>query len=199
MTSNINFASINENFPVAGQDNDTQTFRDNFSVIKQNFREAKDEITDLQENTARLDSDNDYRGSKITQAVFLNNRDAVLNAGTIGAEFIPGAIISVDYLNGPYQIFRFNASVNLDFKNFPTNGGCGKVTLELYGDGVARTITLVSEGGTEFKRSRVTTSGAQTINFPNPLVVTSDQNPVIVEVWRYSGNRIYLNYVGEFI
>lgn len=199
MTSNINFASINENFPVAGQDNDTQTFRDNFSVIKQNFREAKDEITDLQENTARLDSDNDYQGSKITRAVFLNNRDAVLNAGVLGADFVPGSIISVDFLNGPYQIFRFNASVNLDFKNFPSSDGCGKVTLELYGDGVARTITLVSEGGTEFKRSRVTTSGGQTINFPNPLVITSDQNPIIVEVWRYSGNRIYLNYVGEFV
>lgn len=190
MTSNINFASINENFPVAGQDNDTQTFRDNFGVIKQNFREAKDEINDLQDNTARLDSDNDYRGSKITQAVFLNNRDAVLNAGVLGNEFVPGSIISVDFLNGPYQIFRFNASVNVDFKNFPTNGGCGKVTLELYGDGVARTITLVSEGGTTFKKSS---------DFPNPLTVTSDQNPRIIEVWRYSNDKIYLRYVGEFI
>jgi len=199
MASNINFASINENFPVAGQDNDTQTFRDNFSVIRQNFREAKEEITDLQENTARLDSDNDYGGAKITQAVFLNNRDAVLNAGVVGTGFDPNAILSVDFLNGPYQIFRFNASVNLSFINFPTSGGCGKVTLELYGDGVPRTITLVSEGGPEFKSSRVTTATEQTVSFPNPLVLTSENNPLIIEVWRYSGNRIYLNYVGEFI
>jgi hypothetical protein len=199
MASNINFASINENFPVAGQDNDTQTFRDNFSVIRQNFRETKEEITDLQENTARLDGDNDFRGSKVTQAIFLNNRDAVLNAGVVGSGFDPSAIISVDFLNGPYQIFRFNASVNLNFINFPTSGGCGKVTLELYGDGVARTVTLVSEGGTEFKRSRVTTATGQVINFPNPLSVTSENNPVIIEVWRHASNRIYLNFVGEFV
>jgi len=191
MPSNINFASINENFPIAGQDNDTQTFRDNFNVIKQNFREAKEEIDDLQENTARLDESNNFRGSSITQAVFLNNRDKVHNAGLLPLpETSPTAILSVDYLNGPYQIFRFSASINLNFINFPTNSGCGKVTLELYGDGVARTITLVSEGGTTFKRK---------VDFPNPLVVTSDQNPLIIEVWRYSSDKIYLNQIGQFI
>ena len=48
MTSLINFAAINENFPVAGQDNDTQVFRDNFDTIKTNFSAAKTEIEDLQ-------------------------------------------------------------------------------------------------------------------------------------------------------
>ena len=35
MASTINYLGINENFPVAGQDNDTQVFRDNFDTIKQ--------------------------------------------------------------------------------------------------------------------------------------------------------------------
>ncbi len=48
MTSAINYAAINENFPVAGQDNDTQTFRDNFDSIKTALSTAKTEITDLQ-------------------------------------------------------------------------------------------------------------------------------------------------------
>ena len=38
MASNITYTTIDEQFPVAGQDNDSQGFRDNFSIIKENFR-----------------------------------------------------------------------------------------------------------------------------------------------------------------
>ena len=31
--SDINYLNINENFPVAGEDNDTQVFRSNFNTI----------------------------------------------------------------------------------------------------------------------------------------------------------------------
>ena len=37
MASNISETGINEQFPIAGQDNDAQGFRDNFSTIKNNF------------------------------------------------------------------------------------------------------------------------------------------------------------------
>ena len=60
MTSLINFAAINQNFPVAGQDNDTQVFRDNFDTIKTNFSAAKTEIEDLQDNVARTDVASDF-------------------------------------------------------------------------------------------------------------------------------------------
>ena len=52
--SNINYLSINENFPVAGADNDTQTFRDNFDTIKTSLNTAKTEITSLESTAARL-------------------------------------------------------------------------------------------------------------------------------------------------
>jgi cytoskeletal protein CcmA (bactofilin family) len=48
MSSNINPNNINGNFPVAGQDNDSQGFRDNFTNILNNFSFASSEITDLQ-------------------------------------------------------------------------------------------------------------------------------------------------------
>ena len=48
MASNINTVNIDINFPVAGQDNDTQTFRDNFSAIRNNFSAAASEITAIQ-------------------------------------------------------------------------------------------------------------------------------------------------------
>jgi hypothetical protein len=48
MASNINPNIINITYPVAGQDNDTQGFRDNFSNIKNNFSAAATEISALQ-------------------------------------------------------------------------------------------------------------------------------------------------------
>ena len=48
MASNINPANLDINFPIAGQDNDTQTFRDNFSAIRNNFLLAQSEISALQ-------------------------------------------------------------------------------------------------------------------------------------------------------
>lgn len=198
MTSNINYAGINENFPIAGQDNDTQTFRDNFNTIKQNFLDAYDEITSLQANTAKTNTDNDFAGAKIRNAFLQNNREYVHNAGTVGSEFTFDGIANIDFLNGHYQIYRFDASVNVAFLNFPTVG-CGKVTLELYGDGVAnRIITLVAQGGTTFKRSIVTTSTNSTVSFPNPITLTSSTDPVIIEVWANNSNTIFLNYVGTF-
>ena len=70
MTSNINYASINENFPVAGQDNDTQVFRDNFDTIKTSLRYAYEEITDLQDNVIRSDQTNEFNNNVISGAVF---------------------------------------------------------------------------------------------------------------------------------
>ena len=52
MASNINPSNINITYPIAGQDNDTQGFRDNFSNIKNNFSVASAEITALQANSA---------------------------------------------------------------------------------------------------------------------------------------------------
>ena len=52
MSSNINPNTINITYPIAGQDNDTQGFRDNFSSIKNNFSVAQTEITALQSNSA---------------------------------------------------------------------------------------------------------------------------------------------------
>lgn len=54
MSSNINPNNINGNFPVAGQDNDSQGFRDNFTNILNNFSFASTEITALQSAVTNL-------------------------------------------------------------------------------------------------------------------------------------------------
>lgn len=48
MTSSINPSNISGTYPIAGQDNDSQGFRDNFTNIKNNLTVAQLEITTLQ-------------------------------------------------------------------------------------------------------------------------------------------------------
>ena len=55
MTSNINYAAISTTYPVAGQDNDSQGFRDNFTAISAGLEIAANEITNL-ENSSVLTS-----------------------------------------------------------------------------------------------------------------------------------------------
>ena len=193
MTSNINYLGINENFPVAGEDNDTQVFRDNFDTIKTSLNTAKTEITDLQTNAARTDVDNDFNNKLISGAVMLNNYDKKFDGGVITAP------LTVDYENGNYQIFRFGATTTVEFLNFPDDAslptGLGKVTLELYGDGTARTLTFITSGGTVIKKNAT---------FPATFTVTSAEaaagsgNPVMIEVWQHKSDRIFLNYLGQF-
>ena len=189
MSSNINFASINENFPVAGQDNDTQVFRDNFDTIKNSLSTAKTEVTDLLDNSARLDEDNDFSGNRIVNAVFRNTKSLKFAPGVVGAaEGESSASTEINYENGMYQIYRFSTNANINFTGLPTDN-YAKMTLEIYGDGSARTLSFITVGGTVFKKNST---------FPGTLTVTSSIDPVIIEVWRHDSNKIFLNFLGQF-
>lgn len=189
--SNINYAAIDENFPVAGQDNDTQTFRDNFDTIKTALRNAYDEVTDLQDNTSRTDQDNDFNDKIISRAVMQYNRDAIFDGGAINVS------ISVDYENAYYQIFRFGANVTIGFLNFPNEllvpEGVGKVILECYSDGSERTIQLDPSGGVQYKKNNWDLSWVG-----NSFKVNSTTNPLIIEVWRYTNGTIFAKNIGVF-
>ncbi len=94
--SEIN-VSINADFPVAGEDNDTQVFRDNFSNIEINLETAKSEITDLELEKATLVGDNNFGGATIEDAAFRNVRDHYHNNdGTTDTQIARN--IDIDYL-----------------------------------------------------------------------------------------------------
>jgi hypothetical protein len=201
VTSNINYSAINENFPVAGQDNDTQVFRDNFDTIKTSLQTANTEITALQTATRGLvlgefDDTESGSGSDFNERVIFN---AVLqNTFTAKSDLgVPPGAVTIDYQNGSYQVVRFTADTTVEFLNFPDSESfparVGKVTLEIYGDN--RTITFVTSGGTVIKKNST---------FPTPFVVNSVEgaagagNPLIIEVWKHKSDRIFLNYLDQF-
>jgi hypothetical protein len=194
--SNINFTTINENFPVAGEDNDTQVFRDNFDSIKTALSTAKTEITDLEDNVSRRDQTNDFNGNVITNAELIFNTETVLNAGILPDTT---ATSTIDFENGNYQIFTITASTfTFDFLNFPTDGTkVGKVTVELYGnDSSSKSVNFSLSG-----------SGATTVKsdgFPgyasgNPIItLASATDAVIIEIWRHTETTFFMKYVGTY-
>src|SRR6056300_385636 len=72
MSSNISTTNIDDNYPVAGQDNDSQGFRDNFQNIKTALTTAKTEITGLQDTRARVDQNNDFTDKELSKAIFVD-------------------------------------------------------------------------------------------------------------------------------
>lgn len=200
MASNIVSETIDGAYPVAGVDNDTQGFRDNFSIIKTGLATAASEITQLQNSTAKLDEENDFNGTTIADATLALTTEKYYNAGTK----ISGDNIS--FLNGHYQRVAVNlndnatpGTINFTLSDWPDRDGYAKITVEFRGtaaDGdvsVVHTVTLTVEGGGTLKKSS---------NFPASLTVdsvTNRDNPVIVEFWTVNqGNTVYANYLGVF-
>jgi hypothetical protein len=76
--SNINTLNIDATFPLAGKDNSSEGFHNNYSAIISAFTAAKTEIEDLQQNAilkSALDGttlDNNMQGKEITNAKVKN-------------------------------------------------------------------------------------------------------------------------------
>jgi hypothetical protein len=206
VTSAINYLSINENFPVAGQDNDTQVFRDNFDTIKTSLRVAKEEITSIQDTGAVRTVDNDFELHKIQNAIFEGTRDGVWDG--IG-EFGPiTTTLGIEFAQGNHQIYKIDGNIAITFSAFPGDPetgedgtkGKGKVTLELYGNGVERIVTFSVSVSTKlmtigFPLSKV--SGNQPLTVPADAIETSGK-AVLIEMWRYNKDSIFMRYLGQF-
>lgn len=112
MSSNINPYNIDSTFPVAGQDNDSQGFRSNFTNIKNSLVFAKSEIDDLQlkgifkANIVGTTLDNDMAGTQIKNATMLGFREVVKNHGSLSGS------TNISFADGHYHIV--NVFGNLD-------------------------------------------------------------------------------------
>lgn len=115
MTSQINFSNINANYPVAGEDNDSQGFRDNFYNIKSALSVAKSEITDLQTNTAKSNTTTNFGGNLMQNAVMQNFNQLVYDGGTVSGT------VTLDYTDGHYQSISLNTNTTITVTSWPTN------------------------------------------------------------------------------
>ena len=203
--SNINYVSINENFPVAGEDNDTQVFRDNFDTIKTSLRIAKEELEIFQDSdvgAALKGQDNDFNNKIISRALFQETANRKLQGGLIGTDTTQ---LNIDFQEGNYQIFKIVGAspgprvLPISFDNFPQNSNplqplaVGKVILELTSDGANVSLNVISTNGTTIR-----TNGFPGGQSYSNILLSSANAPVFLEVWRHNQDNIFIKYVGQF-
>lgn len=193
MASNIISSTIDESYPVAGIDNDTQGFRDNFSIIKTGLSVASSELTNLQNDTAKLTTENDFNSTRLT--------DGTLHASTESFLAKSGIVDSqeVNFSEAMYQSLRFGQeaagqTVQLTLAGFPTDGGrVARFRVQLFGPGTEEVVSVSFNalGGGVIKKSP---------RWPMVLEVDSAEDPIILEFWSYDGGNsvIYADYHGRF-
>ena len=199
MASNIISSTIDAAYPVAGVDNDTQGFRDNFQIIKDGLTTATSEITTLQNNTAKLNESNDFNGTNISDANFVLNTEQYHNIGTVITNQ------NISFLNGHYQVLTINPTSNaiqFTLSDWPDRDGLAKITVQVNTISKApeaevnQTITWLVQGGGTIKAAAT---------FPSPFVLnTGDHDstvgPAIIEFWSYNqGSSVFANYLGRFV
>jgi hypothetical protein len=145
MTSNINPNNINGAYPVAGQDNNSQGFRDNFTNTKNNFQYAANEITDLQNKVIvssaltggqSIEVQNNMLGAPLINAVLSDT-----STPTVALGVLSGSVV-IDFAAGHFQTVTTGASLSLDFTNLPPAGQTGSLQVQFTVTNAAYTITL---------------------------------------------------------
>ena len=153
MASRIVPTNIDGTFPVAGQDNSSQGFRDNFTNIKNNFTFARNEIGDLQSKailTAALDGstlNNDMAGTQLIRPQLKAWTQALVDKGTVSGT------VNVSFNQGNFQKITASGALILGLVDWPASTGAGTtgygavrvwlvVEAATYGGGTRPTLTL---------------------------------------------------------
>lgn len=137
MSSNIVPGNIDGSFPIAGQDNSSQGFRDNFTAIKNNFEDAKTEIEALQTNKASTSSNTSFNNYTVSEAVFKDTALTVYPHGTTSGTK------TLDHANGHYQTLTTSGNVTLAFANWP-GSGLGRIVLDITFANTAHLLTVTA-------------------------------------------------------
>jgi hypothetical protein len=194
----INFTDIDENFPVPGVDNNSQGFRDNFSLIKSGLGIADSAIADLQSKVilkaalADTELDNNMNGNSIANAVFEG-----CSTNAIPETTISDANYDISYNVGAYQNLRVESNVDLRVINWPAANTYAKLILQLSSDDVHRTVDLstASNVGGSLTAGDVYYSS----NWPATLSINDANIYTIVECWSADGGAtMFANYIGQF-
>lgn len=166
MTSQVNTYSerINTSFPVAGQNNDSQGFRSNFSNIQSALNVAASEISSLQTNGVNLNKPVNDLGfnSVLTRAQFQNSGVVSYNASS--STNLAG-YIEIDFSQGSYQSVTVTSTSTFKVVNWPNKSNlCSSIRLAVrtLNSGTINfnggTGLILSDGDTPYVKSSTASS-----------------------------------------
>jgi hypothetical protein len=149
MSSNINPFNIDGTYPVAGQDNDSQGFRDNFTNIRNNLSFAKTELEDLQSKVLLKSAltgttlDNNMGGAPVVGAQLRATSATVSDHSTLTGS------LTLDFNTGNVHKVATSGDITLSFSNWPISGLFGSLRLWVYiTDPAHRLVATQSNGVT---------------------------------------------------
>jgi hypothetical protein len=193
MASNISQYSLNidEAFPVAGVDNESQGFRDNFDLIKTALTVANTEITDLQDTTAKINAANAFSGNQISNADLLTVTEKAVVKGQYQPS--PAPTPNIQYLEGSFQVSSIigDTTYLISWKTGSStslgNNRYARMILQVAcDDTVSRELDFVVEGGGDVLYDE---------SCPQPLLIGGD--PSLIELTTYNnGGEMYVRYLG---
>lgn len=139
MTSQINYSGIDGTYPIAGQDNNSQGFRDNFTLIKTNFQEAYNEITALQTNSVQVGQTINLGANTVVgNGVFNSTRVGIYDFGSVSGPQ------TINFNNGSYQKITMTGSTSIGgITNWPA-GVHARIRIEIIVNNTGWTFTWPS-------------------------------------------------------
>lgn len=188
----INFDSIDETYPTAGQDNNSQGFRDNFGFIKNALSVAKTEIGILENNTAKLNDDNDFNGVIIANAeVRRLSGTATVMSGVQNGAF---GYWEIDTRDADYFYCTVTGNVTLRLSNWPVDNLARKITIRVETDGNGPwNVTFASSSNSYVLK---------TLGFAKPtfaLPEDTSQTHVFDITSIDGGDTLLINYSGPYL
>ena len=147
--SNINPQNIDGTFPIAGQDNNSQGFRDNFTNTINNFTFAAAELTDLQ-TYAVLAAPLSSVGQTGTPTnnmnyAYLTKPQLKAAVETVVSPTVATGTFTVDWSQGHFQEVTITSNTSMSFAStWPTTNLWTRLRLQVVVSGGTYTLTLPS-------------------------------------------------------
>lgn len=173
--STINTNGIDVNYPIPGQNNSTQGFRNNFTAVKQNLDIAATEISDLQNKVvlksalANSTLNNDMANTLIANASTLGFRSTMYNLGNALSDNV-----LIDCKLGDVQYGNLAGNVVLSFGSWAPTNTLSTVKLMLgrpnnvadFSISFSANVTIDENHGIKLVENFGTSGNLATITFP---------------------------------
>jgi hypothetical protein len=184
MTSAIVPGNIDGTYPIAGQDNSSQGFRDNFTATKNNLTTAASEITSLQANTAATNAASDFTDNIVSRAALKDTAEIVFAHGSIST-----GTVTLNHENGNFQTITITGNVTFAFSNLPASGRLGRIILLTT---VSAGVTAITMPSAVKKATNVTGSDGSSVTV-NPGVG--------LYMWEFmttdAGTSVFMHQLGD--
>ena len=182
MTSAINPNNIDGQYPVAGQDNNSQGFRDNFTNTRTNFQFARDEITELQNKVILKTAltggslNNNMGNAVISNAQLIGQTTNVVILGNV-----TNSTANVVFGSGSYQTATTQGNTSLNLAGWPSAGLYATVRLQLTTTAANANITVPASVSANTNASYASFQYIKGANVANSLITVSVTGTYVFE------------------